>query len=222
MARKGKARAPDKVAARTPEKAVPAEDGLYRYQLQSGETIIYRPINPDLRQAIFDQYPEPEVPMQEVPTIDGGVELIPDPSDVAYQEGVADAARERAKALIRLLVVQSLAELEPPDDWKERQQWVLPGWEPPDDPLELKLYWVQNWLLGPMDLAGLLQAAQLASALTPEEVERQLRSFRTEMARAIGETLGDTLGEALAQLRAGDDIRSGVGEDSVADVPGDG
>lgn len=219
MARKGKAR--PVVRPRPKKQPVLAEDGLYTYQLQSGETITYRPINPDLRQAIFDAYPDPEAPMREVPTVDGGVELIPDREEPEYQEELTEVARERAEALLRLLVVQSLAHLEPPEGWIEQQQWIMPGWEPPEDELDQKVYWVEHWLLGPLDLAGLLQAAQLAAALTPEEVQRQLKNFRSEVARAISEELGDTIGEALAQLRARDDTGSSMGKDTIPDIPED-
>ena len=208
--------------ARQSKKTVPAEDTRYQYELQSGEVITYQPINPDLRQAVFDQYPDPEVPIREAKTIDGGVEPIPDPTDGEYQERLAEVSRERAQALIRLLVVQSLDHLEVPEGWIERQQWIMPGWEPPEDPFEQKLYWVEHWLLGPLDQAGLLQSALMAAALTPEEVERQLRNFRPQVARAISETLGDTIEQTLAQLRIGSDIRGGVGEDTVADVSEDG
>jgi len=111
--------------------------------------------------------------------------------------------------------------LEPTDGWIEQQKWILPDWQPPDDPLELKLYWVEHWLLGPMDVGLLLQAAQMAAVVTPEEVERQLRSFRPEMARSVSERLEDTFKQSIAQLRIGDDLGGGLGEDTMAPVPGD-
>lgn len=218
MAGKGKAK------ARRPEPKPAREEILaevYEFRLQSGETIRYKPMNPDLRQAIFDAYPDPEVPMREAKTVDGGIEKIPDPNE-EYQEELRELSGLRAQALVRLLVVQSLADLEPPESWVEKQKFILPKWEPPEDPLELKLYWVEHWLLGPLDMAALLQAAQMAAALTPKEVEQQLRNFRPEMARAISEALGDTVSEAIAQLRIGDDTGGRVGGDSVASVPADG
>jgi len=226
MAQKGKKRPQGRVPKDKrdkPKQVDLAGEGTFKFTLQSGEVIEYKPMNPDLRQAIWDQWPDPEVPTREAKTVDGGLEELPNPDDPDYLEEIVEARRNRAEALVRLLVVQCLADLEPyPENWIEQQRWILPDWEPPEDELELKQYWIEHWLLGPVDMGLLMQAAQLAAVVTPEEVEQQLRSFRPQMAREISERLADTIEQSFAQLRAGDDTGGSVGEDTVAAVPADG
>lgn len=217
MAKKGKGKRALPMDKAKPKESL-AGSGLYEFELQSGEVITYKPMNPDLRQAILDRYPLPDIPLREVETVDGGIERIENPSDPQYQAVLSEANRSRAEALTRLLMIQCLDHLEPPNGWIEKQQWIMPGWQPPDDLLARKQYWMEHWLLGPLDLASLVQAAMLASALTPQEVERQLKSFRSEVARTISEELGDTIREALTLFRTGTDTGGGMGEDSVADI----
>lgn len=206
------------------EQTLPGLDGeeaVYDYKLASGQVIKYKPLNPDLAQAVVEAYPNPEPPMREVETIDGSKEQIPDPDDAAYQEKLREASRERGRALLRLLVAQCLDDLKVPERWIEKQKWILPGWEAPDNELDQKLYWVQHWMLtNPADLAGLLNAAQFAAVLTPEEVERQMANFRPQVERSIRESFSATFGAGELQPGIGDDTGGAVGGDTVAGLPG--
>ena len=198
------------------------EGAVYEYKLASGGVIRYKPLNPDLAQAVVEAYPDPEPPMREVATIDGSKEEIPDPNDAGYQENLRAVSRERGRALLRLLVAQCLTELEPPEGWIEKQKWILPGWEVSESELDQKLYWVQHWMLtNPADLAGLLNAAQFAAVLTPEEVEKQMANFRPQVERSIRESFAATIGAGDLQPGVGDDTGGAVGGDTVAGLPGD-
>lgn len=215
MARKGKARKkiPDGLGKITAPK-------YYEFELQAGRIITYTPMNPDLVQAIRDTYADPEPPMKEIPTVAGDVDLEPDLDNPEYQEALTDSRRGRAEALLRLLAVQSLEHLEPPDDWIEKQQFIMPDWEAPEDPLACKAYWIEHWLVtNPLDLAALVQAAAIAAALTPAEVEKALASFRTEMAGTISKQTGAAIKAALDELRVGDTLRERLGGDTSSGVP---
>lgn len=198
------------------------EGAVYEYKVASGQVIRYKPLNPDLAQAVLEAYPDPEPPTREVATIDGSKEQIPDPNDAGYQERLREVSRERGRALQRLLVAQCLDDLELPEGWIERQKWILPGWEAPENELDRKLYWVQHWMLtNPADLVGLLNAAQFAAVLTPEEVEKQMANFRPQVARSIRESFAATVGAGDLHAGTGDDTGGAVGGDTLAGLPGD-
>lgn len=206
------------------EQTLPGLDGdgaVYEYKLASGQVIRYKPLNPDLVQAVRETYPDPEPPMREVETIDGSKEQIPNATDPEYQESLAAVASERSRAFLRLLVAQCLDDLELPEGWIEKQKWILPGWNAPEGKLDQRLYWVQHWMFSnPGDLAGLLNAALFASVLTPEEVEKQMANFRPQVEKSVRESIEASLRAGDLHLGVGDDSGGAVGGDPVAGVPG--
>jgi len=183
------------------------QGGPAEYTLVSGETIKVYPVSPRLVQAIDERYAIPEPPTREIPTIDGDVEHVPNPDDLEYQELVAELNEGRGEATFRLIASQALADIQvsPDDDWVEELRWIDPSWSPPGDLRQLKVDYLQYWLIpSRQDWEIIMFLAIVSTALAKEDVERTLQTFRPALQRHIREALGDTFAADLLQPEAGD------------------
>lgn len=202
MARKGKA------ARKSKTENLDGQGGPVEYILVSGETIKVYPVSSRLVQAIEARYVIPPPPMQEIPTIDGDVEEVPNPDDPDYQTLVAELNEERGEAILRLIASQALMDIQvgPDDNWVGELQWIDPSWEPPDDLRQLKVDYLQYWLIpSRQDWEIIMYLAIISTALAKEDVERTLQTFRPALQRFIREALGDTFAADFLQPATGTD-----------------
>lgn len=198
MARKGK--------SKQKTENLDEEGGPIAYTLTTGEVVSVYPISPRFVQVLEERYARPEPPMREIPTIDGDVERIPNPEDEEYQAEIAELAREHASALLRLVATQGLRDIEvsETDGWIEELKWIEPDWEPPDDLRNLKLDYLQYWLIpSQQDWAAIQYLAVASSALAKGDVERTLQTFRTALAGDARKALSDSLAANLLQPGTG-------------------
>jgi len=202
MASKGKG------ARKSKTQNLDGQGGPVEYRLVSGKTIKVYPVSSRLVQAIEERYVIPEPPVREIPTIDGDVEKVPNPNDPDYQELVVELNEGRGEAIFRLIASQALVDIQvsPDDDWVGELQWIDPTWEPPDDLRQLKIDYLQYWLIpSRQDWEIIMFLAIVSTALAKEDVERTLQTFRPALQRHIRQTLGDTFAADWLQPEAGDE-----------------
>lgn len=199
MARKGKGKH---------EEHLDGQGGPIEYRLVSGETVNVYPVSARLVQRIDERYVIPEPPTREVPTIDGDVEQIAKPEDPDYLAEVAELQEAKAEAILRLMTSQALRDIEVSmdDDWVDTLRWIEPEWEPPEDPRQLKVDYLQYWLIpSRQDWETISYLAIASTALGKEDVERTLKTFRAALQRETSQALSDTLLATFIQPETGDE-----------------
>jgi len=183
------------------------EGGPIEYKLVSGQVVNVYPISPRLVQVLEERYVVPEPPVMEIPTIDGDAERMPNPDDEDYKAELADIQREHAAALLRLVALRGLKDIEvsPDDEWIEELKWVEPSWEVPEDPRDLKVDYLEYWLIpSRLDWEAIKYLTIARSALSKEDVERTLQTFRTALQGDASKAIGDSLAAHLLPLRVRD------------------
>ena len=192
-------------------------------ELSGGDSIRVYPISSRLYQAIENRYRIPEPPTKAVPTIDGGTEKLPDPQEPEYVKQVQEITEAKAAALIRLVAMQSLPEVkvDPTGEWVQVVQLIEPDYVPPEDPVQLKVDYLQYWLIrSRVDWELLMMAAIASMTVGGRDIEKAMASFRGEISRALSETIGDAVASLNLQPQPGNDTDGKVGGDTLATVSG--
>lgn len=199
-----------------------ANEGPVELTLSGGETIRVHPISYRLYQAIENRYRVPEPPTKAVPTIDGGTENIPDPQNPEYVAKVAEVVEAKAAALIRLMAMQSLPEVkvERAGEWLQVVQAIEPDYQPPEDAVQLKVDYLQYWLIrSRVDWELLTMAAIAGMTVGGRDIEKAMASFRGEISRALSATVDDAIATLDLQSQPGNDTDGKVGGGAVDGVP---
>jgi hypothetical protein len=198
-------------------------EGPVEFTLSGGEVIRVYPISYRLYQAIENRYRVPEPPTKAVPTIDGGTENIPDPQNMEYVKQVEEIVEAKAAALIRLVAMQSLPEIkvDRAGEWVQVVQLVDPDYVPPEDAVQLKVDYLQYWLIrNRADWELLMMAAIASIAMGGRDIEKAMASFRGEISREIGKAFFDAISSFDLFGKPGNDTDGQVGGDTVDAVSG--
>lgn len=192
---------------------------MREFTTSRGVRLEFLPI-PTLLEKLQVQHPMPAPPTYEVKTATGAVELhqhdettLDTDADKAawaeYQVRLKAATDRLNLALMRLVLLRGLkVDMPAPNGWVHEQQFI--GIQVPDDPLELKLHWLQTEALASQEdylqaVAGVMEASGV-----PEEVISQAEAtFRGKVER---QTAGGLAAEKDRQeLDNEQPVRAGAG-----------
>lgn len=164
------------------------------YTTPSGQELTLRPVGRRYVQQILSKPETPKKPTYEAVTVSGHIEihehdeksLETDEEKAAwldYEIAQKDVTNEKLTNLTMFLLLEGVADDPPPlKEWSvDLERWNL---EVPDDPEELKVFWLENEACPGEFMGGLMARLFQIAGLANEEGAAQLESlFRLTLAR---------------------------------------